>query len=87
MNSPSRTDDTIALLRLIIQALVSNTDEVVITPFETEDEKVILQVKVSDRDRGKVIGRNGRIARSIRVIFLGISKEQGGKYQIDFPGV
>ena len=84
MDSTSRTRDTIALLKLVIQALVSDKAEVSITLFDTGEEKVFLQVKVSDRDRGKVIGRGGRIARSIRIVFRGIEKQQGARYQIDF---
>lgn len=55
------------LVEVIAKALVDNPDEVVVT--ETEKERVIvIDLKVAPTDMGKVIGKSGRIAKSIRTV-------------------
>ncbi|MCI9540767.1 MAG: KH domain-containing protein [Lachnospiraceae bacterium] len=55
------------LVEVIAKALVDNPDEVVVT--ETENEKaIIVELKVASADTGKVIGKGGRIAKSIRSV-------------------
>ena len=55
------------LLEIIAKSLVDHPDEVAVT--ETENEKgILLQLKVNPQDMGKVIGKQGRTARSIRTL-------------------
>lgn len=55
------------LVEVIAKALVDNPDEVVVT--ETENEKaIIVELKVASADTGKIIGKGGRIAKSIRSV-------------------
>jgi len=55
------------LVEVIARALVDFPDEVVVT--ETENEKaIVIELKVASSDTGKVIGKNGRIAKSIRSV-------------------
>ncbi len=55
------------LVEVIAKALVDFPDEVVVT--ETENEKaIVIELKVASSDTGKVIGKNGRIAKSIRSV-------------------
>ena len=58
------------------QALVDCPDEVVVT--ETENEKaIVLELRVAQSDMGKVIGKQGRIAKAIRsVVKAAASKEE-----------
>jgi len=55
------------LLKSIVLALVDNPDEVSVTTIE-KDGETILELKVSAADMGKVIGKQGRIAKAIRVV-------------------
>ena len=55
------------LLEVIAKALVENPDEVVVTEKETE-KGIILELKVAPGDVGKVIGKQGRIAKAIRYV-------------------
>ena len=63
------------LVEVIAKSLVDNPDEVVVT--ETENEKaLILELRVAQSDMGKVIGKQGRIAKAIRsVVKAAASKE------------
>ena len=55
------------LLELIAKALVDHPDEIEVTEIEGE-QTTVLELKVAQEDLGKVIGKQGRTARSIRTI-------------------
>ena len=56
------------LLEYIAKELVENPDEVEVTQEEEEEGKIVLKLKVADEDKGRIIGKRGRIAESIRAI-------------------
>ena len=61
------------LLELMVKSLVDDPDSVVITM--TESEKVInLTVSVASEDVGRIIGKEGRIAKSIRTVIRAASR-------------
>ena len=63
------------LVEVIARALVDNPDQVVVTETEKEDGTFI-ELKVAPSDMGKVIGKQGRIAKAIRsVVKVAASKE------------
>ena len=64
------------LVEVIAKALFDCPDEVVVT--ETENEKaIVLELRVAQSDMGKVIGKQGRIAKAIRsVVKAAASKEE-----------
>ena len=71
------------ILELIITNLVENKQEVSIE--EIAEEKVITyKVKVSKDDMGRVIGKQGRVAKSIRTVMKSVSAKEGKKVNIDF---
>jgi len=55
------------LVEYIAKSIASHPDEVRVTQ-EDEDGHVILRLEVAPDDKGKVIGRQGRVAQSIRVL-------------------
>ena len=55
------------LLEQIARSLVDNPDEVVVNEVDGE-QSLILELKVSEDDMGKVIGKQGRIAKAIRIV-------------------
>ncbi len=61
--------DLVALTKEIVLALVSHKDSVSVKEFETDEENTILiQVMIDEEDMGKVIGKGGKIANSIRTL-------------------
>ena len=64
------------LVEVIAKSLVAYPDQVVVT--ETENEKaIVLELRVAQSDMGKVIGKQGRIAKAIRsVVKAAASKEE-----------
>lgn len=55
------------LLEKIARSLVDNPDEVAVTEVD-DDQSLILELRVAEDDMGKVIGKQGRIAKAIRVV-------------------
>ena len=55
------------LVEVITKALVDDPDSVVVTERE-EKKTIVLEVHVADSDMGKVIGKQGRIAKAIRAM-------------------
>ncbi|MGN0383245.1 MAG: KH domain-containing protein [Eubacterium sp.] len=55
------------LVEVIAKALVDSPDEVVVTEKET-DKSILIELKVAPDDMGKVIGKQGRIAKAIRSV-------------------
>lgn len=63
------------LVEVIAKALVENPEEVVVTE-SVKDDEIVVELKVASSDMGKVIGKQGRIAKSIRsVVKAAASKE------------
>ena len=72
-------------LELIIKSLVSEPSEVSINEVDGEKE-VTFEVKVKDTDMGKIIGKEGRIAKAIRTIMKSIAAKEGKRVNIEFIG-
>lgn len=70
------------LLTYIIQSLVENPDEVSVTERKAEGETVF-EVRVAEGDMGKVIGRQGRIAKEIRTIVKSVAQRTGQKVSVE----
>ncbi len=66
------------LLEAIVKPLVDNPDEVVVTETENESgDAVVYSLRVAQSDMGKVIGRQGRIAKAIRVVMKSAARRIG----------
>ncbi len=70
------------LLTYIVQSLVDNPDKVIVDEKVTSKETVF-EVRVADGDMGKVIGRQGRIVRQIRVLMKAVAQRQGKKVSVE----
>ena len=70
------------LLTYIIQSLVENPDEVSVTERKAEGETVF-EVRVAEGDMGKVIGRQGRTAKEIRVLMKAVAQRKGKKVPVE----
>ena len=63
------------LVEVIAKALVENPDEVVVTE-KTEGKNITVELHVAPSDMGKVIGKQGRIAKAIRSVVKAASSDQ-----------
>ena len=70
------------LVEVIAKALVDNPDEVVVTETENDDE-IVVELKVASADMGKVIGKQGRIAKAIRSVVKAASSKMEKKVTVE----
>lgn len=70
------------LVEVIASALVDNPDEVVVTETENENE-IVLSLKVAPDDMGKVIGKQGKIAKAIRTVVRASASKSDKKILVD----
>jgi predicted RNA-binding protein YlqC (UPF0109 family) len=75
-------DPTQALVTQIARALVDHPEEVQVQALERE-ESTVLRLHVSDSDIGKVIGKQGRTAHSLRTILGAVSMKYHHRYTLD----
>ena len=66
-----------ALIEYIAKSLVENPDQVEVREIQTGN-RVRLELSVAKEDMGRVIGKNGRVANSIRTL-LRVAAERDGK--------
>ena len=71
------------VLELIVKSLVSNPDSVQISENVTNNS-IELKVKVAKEDMGKVIGKQGRLAKSIRTVIKSLAGKENKKVEIEF---
>ena len=70
------------LLLYMAKTLVDEPDSVTVTETEDEEGKV-LELHVAEGDMGKVIGRQGRIAKEIRTIIKTVAQRTGEKVTVE----
>ena len=70
------------LVEVIALALVDSPDEVVVTEKDT-GKAIVLELKVAASDMGKVIGKQGRIAKAIRSVIKAAASKEDKKIIVD----
>ncbi len=70
------------MLAYIVENLVEHPEEIAITQVENHDT-VVFQLKVAPSDMGKVIGRQGRIAKEIRVLVKNAGMRENKRILVD----
>ena len=71
------------ILETIINTLVSDKDSVSINQIDGE-QSTIFEVKVADADMGKIIGKQGVIAKSIRTIMKAVASKENKRVSVEF---
>ena len=72
-----------AILETIINTLISDKEAVSINQIDGE-QSVIFEVKVAESDMGKIIGKQGVIAKSIRTIMKAVATKENKRVSIEF---
>ena len=73
------------ILETIVKNLVDNQEAIDIKEVEGE-KTIIFEVKVAEEDMGKIIGRQGKIAQSIRTVMKAVSNKNDKKITVEFIG-
>ena len=73
------------ILTTIISNLVDDKDAVEIKKIDSE-KTITFEVKVAEGDMGKVIGKQGRLAKSIRTVMKSLANKEHKKVSVEFIG-
>ncbi len=71
------------ILTHLARELVDNPDQVRVERIEREDGELVLELHVAAEDVGKVIGKQGRIARALRTVVKASSVRAGRRVHVD----
>ncbi len=72
----------IELVEIIAKALVDHPEQVTVNQVEGE-QSVIVELKVAPEDMGKVIGKQGRIAKAIRTVVKAAAAKEGKRVVVE----
>jgi len=70
------------LVEYIAKALVENPDAVSVG-VEEHDKFAVLELRVAPEDMGKIIGKQGRIAKAIRTVVKAVATKEGKKVNVE----
>ena len=73
------------ILQTIILDLVDEKDAVEINEVNGE-KSVVFEVKVAEGDMGKIIGKQGRLAKSIRTVIKAVANKESKRVTVEFIG-
>jgi predicted RNA-binding protein YlqC (UPF0109 family) len=71
------------LTEVLVKGLVDAPDQVLVTAKE-DPRTVTLEVRVAEADMGKVIGRQGRVAKAIRTVVKAAAVKDGRRVNVEF---
>ena len=70
------------LVEYIAKSIASRPDDVRVVE-EREDDRVVLRLEVAEDDKGRIIGRQGRVAQSIRMLLRVAAVKQGTRATLE----
>jgi predicted RNA-binding protein YlqC (UPF0109 family) len=70
------------LVEYLVRSIVESPDDVEIEEYD-EDDELVLEIKVADDDLGRVIGREGRVAKAIRTIARAAGARDDRRVSVD----
>ena len=70
------------VLEIIAKSLVENPDAVTVTEVDCEDG-MVLELRVAESDMGKVIGKQGRIAKAIRTVVKAAANRENKRVSVE----
>jgi hypothetical protein len=73
------------ILKTIIENLVENKEAIEINEV-AGNQSVVFEVKVAENDMGKIIGKQGKIAKSIRTVMKAVAAKEHKKATVEFIG-
>ena len=71
------------LVEYVVKSIAMNPDDVKVTEIDQDDGTLVLQLEVAEDDKGRVIGRQGRVAQSIRMLLRVMAVKQGTRATLE----
>ena len=71
------------LVEYIAKAIVRAPEEVKVTEEAAEDESVVVKLEVAEDDKGRVIGKQGRVAEAMRTLLRVVATKEGVRVRLE----
>ena len=78
-----QTENIVGLVEAIVLPLIEFPDDLEISASEDEDGSILVEMRVNEEDAGKVIGRQGRILKSIRTLARAAAARSGAQVDVE----
>ena len=78
-----QTENIVGLVEAIVLPLIEFPDDLEISASEDEDGSILVEMRVNEEDAGKVIGRQGRIIKSIRTLARAAAARSGAQIDVE----
>ena len=78
-----QTENIVGLVEAIVLPLIEFPDDLEISASEDEDGSILVEMRVNEEDAGKVIGRQGRIIKSIRTLARAAAARSGAQVDVE----
>lgn len=78
-----QTENIVGLVEAIVLPLIEFPDDLEISASEDEDRSILVEMRVNEEDAGKVIGRQGRIIKSIRTLARAAAARSGAQVDVE----
>ena len=78
-----QTENIVGLVEAIVLPLIEFPDDLEISESEDEDGSILVEMRVNEEDAGKVIGRQGRIIKSIRTLARAAAARSGAQVDVE----
>ena len=78
-----QTENIVGLVEAIVLPLIEFPDDLEISASEDEDGSILVEMRVNEEDAGKVIGRQGRIIKSIRTLVRAAAARSGAQVDVE----
>lgn len=78
-----QTENIVGLVEAIVLPLIEFPDDLEISASEDEDGSILVETRVNEEDAGKVIGRQGRIIKSIRTLARAAAARSGAQVDVE----
>lgn len=78
-----QTENIVGLVEAIVLPLIEFPDDLEISASEDEGGSILVEMRVNEEDAGKVIGRQGRIIKSIRTLARAAAARSGAQVDVE----
>lgn len=78
-----QTENIVGLVEAIVLPLIEFPDDLEISASEDENGSILVEMRVNEEDAGKVIGRQGRIIKSIRTLARAAAARSGAQVDVE----
>lgn len=80
---PEQTLDAAGLVRVLVEPIVEYKDELEVTESILETGEILVEISINEEDAGKVIGRQGRVIKSIRTLARAAASRAGERVEVE----